>query len=132
MLELFTVEEYNPPKGFYGESSIRLLFRLIMRSKFSKYYFSKDLSDEFNNGCILFGVPDKWKGLLGIRFESEDSIKFVLDEFRVKIEEMYYREMFKALEGVLEHLRGISVISGYSVGKKFKQILEEEYEKTDN
>ena len=85
--------------------SFRLKLRNIAKEKNSDIYFKKipnDLGIK-NFGCLLFGQPDVWKGIISIKYNGPVSLDIELETYRIFEEFKVSKEEIKnLLEKVLK------------------------------
>ena len=102
------LETYNT---YASVSSFRLEMRNVLKNRFPEIYFGKSpVKDAKNMGCYLFGQPDKWKGVIGIRINGNNVT--VATDYRNILNKNTLREIFNK---ILEYLKNKQIIEDYII-----------------
>jgi hypothetical protein len=101
--DLFSVELKKDISPF----SLKIIMRDIGRKKLKDIYF-KEFDNKFdikNIGCLVFGQPSVWKGLLTINPVYVNKIKILLDTKRLSfIENVKEEELISFIKDILSEL----------------------------
>ena len=102
------LEEY---KTYASVSSFRLEMRNVLKNRFPEIYFSKSpIEDAKNMGCYLFGQPDKWKGVVGIRINGNNVT--VVTDYRNILDKDTLKDIF---DKILGYLKNEDIIEDYII-----------------
>lgn len=91
--------------------SLRLTMREEAKRKLPKEYF-EIFNNEYgikNVGCLVFGQPNTWKGVLAVLGEEEGVYDIVLDTFRTDLS-YPSDEVVKFIENILNELEKNNII----------------------
>ena len=111
------VKKYKPVylegyKTYTSDSSFRSEMRNVLKNKFPEIYFSESpIENAKNLGCYLFGQPDKWEGVIGIRV-NEDSNVVIMADYSKTLDKNTLKKIF---DKILGYLKNKDIIEDYII-----------------